>query len=65
MPDVTIQVEGSITLLHLNTPTAEDWVDENISDERTTWGDALVVEHRFVAPVLAGMRNDGLEVSWL
>ena len=60
--DVHIVNHGSIILFHLNTPEASAWVEENVAGEAQFFGTALVVEPRYVADLLAGMREDGLEV---
>ena len=60
--DVHIVNHGSIILCHLYTPTAELWVEKNVSAEAQFFGTALVVEPRYVAALIAGMREAGLEV---
>jgi hypothetical protein len=60
--DVHIVDHGTIILFHLNTPEASAWVEENVGGEAQFFGAALVVEPRYVAPLVAGMREDGLEV---
>jgi len=61
--DVQIVNHHSIVLFHLNTPEASQWVEENVSSEAQFFGTALVVEPRYVADLIAGMRRDGLEVA--
>jgi hypothetical protein len=64
MPDVTIQNEGTISLFHLNTNAAREWVSANVySEDRQIFGDALAVEHRFADDVLIGMLDSDLEVE--
>jgi len=60
--DVHIVNHGSIVLFHLNTPEASAWVEENVTREAQFFGTALVVEPRYVAALVAGMREAGLEV---
>lgn len=60
--DATLQVEGSICLLHLHTQSAREWVDENVDEDAQFFGGALVVEPRYVADLLEGMMAYGLEV---
>ena len=57
--DVSVQPEGKIFLFHLNTQAAKAWVDEHVSGEAQYWGDALVVEDRYVGVIAAAMVNDG------
>ena len=60
--DVHVINHHSIVLFHLNTPEASAWVEENVSGEAQFFGTALVVEPRYVAALIAGMREAGLEV---
>jgi hypothetical protein len=61
-PDVEIQNHGSLFLFYLNTTEAKAWVSENVSHERTYFGNALAVELRYARDLAAGMVNDGLTV---
>lgn len=62
-PDITVQREGSIFLLHLHTPEARLWVDEYVNqDDAQWWAGALVVEHRYVNEIAFGAIDDGLVV---
>ncbi|MCY2927544.1 MAG: hypothetical protein NT031_19315 [Planctomycetota bacterium] len=66
MPQVDINVddEGSVFLFSPITPLAREWVATNLSLEGWQWlGRAFAVEHRFVAPIVEGMMNDGLRVG--
>lgn len=60
--DVTVQNGGSVFLFHLHTEAARAWVAEHVSEERTMFGDALAVEHRYAEDLAAGMVSDGLVV---
>ena len=44
------------------TDAGREWLDENVSDDAQWFGGALVVEPRYVADIVVGMRQDGLEV---
>jgi len=57
--DVSVQPEGKIFLFHLKTQAAKDWVAEHVNGEAQFWGDALVVEDRYVGVIAAAMVNDG------
>ena len=61
--DVHVVNHHSIVLFHLNTPGASRWVEEHVSDEAQFFGTALVVEPRYVAALVAGMREARLEVQ--
>jgi len=63
MTDFTVQNEGSIFLLHPHTPSAHDWVSEHIPEDAQFFGDAVVIEHRYIADIVEGVRADGLAIS--
>jgi hypothetical protein len=60
--DFTVQNEGSIFLLHSHTQSANDWISEHIPDDAQFFGNAVAVEHRYIADIVAGIQSDGLEV---
>jgi len=62
--DVRVTNECNLYLFHLLTDAAQAWVDANVSDEHTSWGDALVVEHRYARTLTGDMRADGLTVEY-
>jgi hypothetical protein len=49
--DFVIPDEGSIILLRPETDAAQTWIDDHILEDATTWGDAIVVEPRYIALV--------------
>ena len=61
--DVRIENHGSLFLVHPLTPCATQWIQENILEESQSFGDALVVEPRYIEVLVQGMVNDGLEVE--
>lgn len=61
-PDFSVQNECTIFLLRPLSQAAQTWIDENLSPDRTTFGDAVAVEHRYIADIIDGIRADGLEV---
>lgn len=64
-PDFTILVDGSIALLTPVSKSAHDWVEQNIGSDngfQPYWPTA-VIEHRYVADILEGIRNEGLVIS--
>lgn len=56
----------SVVLLRAQTPAGEDWIDEHLppreSVDVTIWGDAFVVEPRYLQPIIDGAVADGLGV---
>jgi hypothetical protein len=63
MSDLRIQNEGSIFLVHALTDTGRAWLEENIGDDAQTFGNAIVVEHRYISDIVAGAFEAGLEVT--
>lgn len=61
-PDFLVENHGSIFLLRALTPAANSWIEENLSEERQTFGSAIVVEHRYIADIVRGAQADGLVV---
>lgn len=63
MADLYVQNEGSIFLLRGVSDAGKTWLDDNIGDDAQTFGGAVVVEHRYIADIVAGAIDDGLEVE--
>ena len=64
--DILVENHGSIVLLRPISTHGADWIEQNIlnvNEEAQTFGAALVVEPRYVADVVAGMRADGLKIE--
>jgi hypothetical protein len=61
--DFEVQNEGTIYLLRPLTPAARAWVAVHISDDAQYFGDAVVVEHRYIRDIVAGIIADGLRVG--
>jgi hypothetical protein len=64
-PDFLVENHDSIFLLKPLTPSAISWVDEHIGQENgyQPHFPTIVVEHRYIADIVAGIQNDGLEVA--
>jgi hypothetical protein len=60
--DFLLQDEGTIAVLFPLTTAAEGWVEEHLPAGAIFWTDGVVIEHRYVAPIVAGILDDGLEV---
>lgn len=63
MADIRIENHGTIFLFHMLTPTATEWVDNNVGGTTLYLGNALAVEPRCVEALAAGMIENGLEVD--
>jgi hypothetical protein len=63
-PDVLVDNHGSMFLVTPVSAIAKEWVDQHLSLEGWQWmGSSFGVEHRFVAPIVSGMKADGLKVA--
>ena len=63
MHDFIAHNHGSFWLLLAVTPAARQWEDEHLPEERQVFGNATAVEHRYIADILDGIENDGLDVG--
>ena len=63
--DFLIENHGSIFLLRPVTDAGRDWVDEHIGADNgyQPYWPTVVVEHRFISDIVAGIQNDGLAVA--
>ena len=61
--DVRILAGGSVFLFVLLTDAAREWVERRVSQDRLMFRGGLAVEHRYVAPLAAGMQDDGLRIE--
>jgi len=64
-PDFIVENHGSIFLLRPQNERAVAWADEHIGSENgfQPYWPTVVVEHRYIAAIVAGIRNDGLGVA--
>jgi hypothetical protein len=63
MRDFVIHNHGSIFLLQPESEAGRAWIAEHIPEDAQTWGDAIVVEHRYIDAIAAGAMSDGLTVE--
>jgi hypothetical protein len=54
---------GSVVLLLPRNAEARAWIAQNIDKDSTKLGDAVGVEVRYLADLVAGIESDGLSVS--
>jgi hypothetical protein len=59
--DFTVQNEFTIFLLRPLIDGAREWLSEHTPDDVQWFGDAIVVEHQYIADI-DGIPADGLEV---
>ena len=65
-PDFIIEGDGrfcTVYLLRPLTPSAFEWIKEHIPQDAQRLGNAVAVEHGYIADILAGIQGDGLEVK--
>ena len=62
-PDFFCENHGSIFLLRPASPAAHSWISDHLPDDRMTFGNAIVVEHRYIWAILEGIQSDGLAVQ--
>lgn len=63
--DFKLENHGSLFLLRPLNSVAKDWMDEHLpmdSPETQFWGDAIVIEPRYVPDIVFGARGEGLVV---
>lgn len=63
--DFIVSGRGGDTVFLLTPITiqAREWIDENVSEERTNFGDGIAVEHRYIVDLVEGIQRDGLVVA--
>ncbi len=61
--DFICENHGSIFLLRPVSPASVAWIEEHLPSDRITFGNAIVVEPRYVWAILVGIQDDGLAVS--
>lgn len=61
--DFYFRDEGSICLLTPLSAYAREWLQENIAGDVQTWGNATVIEPRYVSAILTGINEAGLSVQ--
>ena len=62
-PDFRCENHGSLVLLYPLTQSAQSWIAQHLPSDAQSFGDAAVVEHRYIWAILDGIQNDGLKVS--
>ena len=61
--DFKLENHCSLFLLRPLNSAAKDWMGEHLpmdNPETQFWGDAIVIEPRYVAPIVDGIIGDGL-----
>ena len=53
----------TVFLLRPVSTFGQEWIDEHIPDDAPWFGDAVVVEHRYISPIIEGATGNGLVVG--
>ena len=62
--DMQFTNHGSIWIMTPLSEGGRDWIAQHIAEDATRWGqNGVVIEHRYVANIVEGVRGDGLEIS--
>ena len=61
--DIWILPQGTLTLVRPLTQRASEWISQHLQDHSQWFGPALVIEHHYLANLLPGMIEDGLQVT--
>ena len=63
-PDVRLAFHSSIAFITPLTDVAQSWVSVHlVHEESLYWCGALVVEPRYLDPIVAGMADEGLVIT--
>ena len=58
-PDFFVENHGTIFLLRPLIPAASSWIEGNPPEDGQTLGNAVAVEHRYIADIVRGAQADG------
>ena len=61
--DISVTNHGKIFLVHPESDAGRAWINEYLPADAQRFGEAVVVEHRFINDIMHGMTKDGLEVA--
>jgi hypothetical protein len=61
--DFELSGGGTVYLLRPVSRAAHNWVENHLPDDATWFGGAVVVEHRYIGPIIGGAIGDGLLVQ--
>jgi hypothetical protein len=62
-PDFICENHSSVFLLRPVSPAAFSWIEEHLSPGRLMFGNAVVIEPKYVWAILVGLQDDGLVVA--
>ncbi len=62
-PDFRCENHGSLFLLFPLTQRAHSWIEEHLPEDVQWFGNAVVIEHRYIWTILDGIQDAGLAAS--
>jgi hypothetical protein len=62
-PDFRCENHGSLFLLFPFSQSAQSWVEEHLPTHAQWFGNAVVIEHRYIWAILDAIQKDGLAVQ--
>lgn len=63
MTDFTLENHGTIAVLTPLTEEAEDWVVSYLPEDAQQWGRGVVIEPRYLPPIIEGIEADGMTIN--
>lgn len=63
MTDFLFANHGSVCILTPVSEQAKEWADEHIDPDAQRWCGGVVIEPRYVQPILDGIMEEGMDVS--
>lgn len=58
--DFSVQDGGSVCILRAHTEECQQWIDANVGDDETQrWGGGIIVEPRYLGPIVEGLDAEG------
>ena len=63
MADFSVNNQGNIFLLTAKSEAGQEWIAEYIGGDVQMFGDAIVVDHRYISDIVQGIMEDGLTVE--
>lgn len=61
--DFHINLHGELSLVSPITQAARAWVEKNVPKPSTTYAGAIVIEQRYLDPIVEAIKADGLGVA--
>ena len=62
--DFAVVSHGSVYTLRADSPLVEEWIEEHVGGKTQWFGDALVIEHRYVRDIVEALESEGFVGSF-